>query len=802
MIAGFGRFVLAGCLLLSTGAIAQSNKSFAFGDSTVAQPANRKYSLTGRVTYVDGKPIAGAALFVDGLKYGNSTDLSGRYFIQLPPGKYRLTVRHLGMAPLNNRLNIYSNGVINFEMTEKPEALEEVVIRARKEDDNIKEVIGGVTKLNITEIKRLPAFMGEVDVIKSIQLLPGINTVGEGSSGFNVRGGRIDQNLIMMDGGQIFNSSHALGLLSNFNPDVVEEFTLYKGNVPAQFGGRASSVLDVRTRSGNFDAWKVKGGIGLISSRIAAEGPIIKDKTSLIVGSRFSYSDWVLKAVGETDVRKSSASFYDVNANLTHKFSSKNQIALTLYQGNDYFRFSQEFGYEYTTRLLNLKWKSIFNDHWSSTLTAVSGDYESKLYDFNETSARSLTNGIGYYQFKETMLHTVGESHALTFGGEFNIYNGKPEITKPFGDNSTTLAQRVEKDRGHELAFFANEELTISPVISFTAGLRYSMYQNVGPDTVYSYQPGQVKSLNTLQDTSYYSKNQDIQSYQGWEPRLSARISLTPDKSIKVSYNRMRQYIQLISNGTAPTPIDLWQVCNPHLQPQIADNYAIGYFQNAKDNMFELSGEVFYKSTSNLVEYKDFAQLLLNRHLETELLQGKGKSYGIELYAKKNTGGWTGWVSYTFLRSFIQVNGVHPEEQVNLGNWYPTNYDKPHTINITANHKLGKNMRFAANFTYSTGRPTSALESNYRAGSVAIPIYSERNQYRIPDYWRLDVSITLNSVLKKVDDNLTFSVYNLLGRRNAYSIYYQQPAGDPIPQGYKLSILGSALPSLTYNFTF
>lgn len=797
-----GKWWFIGILSLSVNALAQQNQQFTFGDSTLVQTPNRKYSLTGRVVYTDGKPIAGAALFVDGLKYGNSTDLSGRYFIQLPFGKYRLTVRHLGMAPLTNRLAIYANGVINFEMTEKPQALEEVIIRARKEDDNIKEVVGGITKLNITEIKRLPAFMGEVDVIKSIQLLPGINTVGEGSSGFNVRGGRIDQNLIMMDGGQIFNSSHALGLLSNFNPDVVEEFTLYKGNVPAQFGGRASSVLDVRTRSGNFDNWKVKGGIGLISSRLAVEGPIIKDKTSLIVGSRFSYSDWVLKAVGETDVRQSSASFYDVNANLTHRFSSKNQIALTLYQGNDFFRFSHEFGYEYTTRLINLKWKSIFNDHWSSTLTAVSGDYESKLYDFNATSARSLTNGIGYYQVKETMLHTVGESHALTFGAEMNLYNAKPEITRPFGSNSTTLAQRVEKDRGREVAFFANEEFTLSPVISFTAGIRYSMYQNVGADTVYHYQPGQVKSVTSVQDTTYYADNQAIQTYQGWEPRVSARFSLTPEKSIKVSYNRMRQYIQLISNGTAPTPIDLWQVCNPHLQPQIADNYAIGYFQNARDNMFELSGEVFYKTTSNLVEYKDFAQLLLNRHLETELLQGHGKSYGIELYAKKNSGGWTGWVSYTFLRSFIQVNGTHPEEQVNQGNWYPTNYDKPHTVNITANHRLGKNMRFAANFTYSTGRPTSALESNYRAGSVAIPIYSERNQYRIPDYWRLDISITLNSVLKKVDDNLTFSVYNLLGRRNAYSIYYQQPAGDPIPQGYKLSILGSALPSLTYNFTF
>ena len=774
-----------------------------FGDSTRVFTPGAKVTLTGTVVSIlDRTPTSGTALFVDGFKYGNSSDANGKYYISLPPGKYRLSVRHLGMEPIQIRIAIYANAVLDFEMGEKPEALEEVVVRARREDENVKEVQAGITKLNITEIKRLPAFMGEVDVIKALQLLPGVNSVGEGSGGFNVRGGRIDQNLILMDGGQVFNSAHALGLLSNFNPDVVEGFTLYKGNVPAQFGGRASSVLDVRTRSGNFEKLKVKGGIGLVSSRLTIETPIIKDKTSIIVGARTSYSDWILGVVENTDVRKSSASFYDINANITHRFSEKNNLSLSYYRGNDYFRYSNDFGYDYTTQLLNLKWKTILSDRWSSAFTAVSGDYQSILYDYNITSARSLSNGIGYYQLKQNFLYTNEEKHAVNFGVEASQYDGKPEISKPYGDNSSTVGKRVEKDRGREFGFYANEEYNISKTFSIAAGLRYSFYQYLGADTVYSYQPGAVRSVSTITDTSYYAKNHVIKTYAGFEPRISARLSLSDESSIKISYNRMRQYIHLISNSTAPTPIDLWQVSNLYIMPQIADNYSIGYFRNTKDNMFELSGEVFYKTTANLVEYKDFAQLLLNRHLETELLQGKGKAYGVEFFAKKNSGAWTGWISYTYLRSFIKVDGAHPEEQVNQGNWYPTNYDKPNTINVTANHKLGKNARFATNFTYSTGRPTSALVANYLAGSVAIPVYSDRNQYRIPDYWRLDVSITINNVFNKIEDNLTFSVYNLLARRNAYSVFYQQPAGAPVPQGYKLAILGSALPSITYNFSF
>ena len=790
-------------LLLSFNSYSQQNSIQIFGDSTKVTGLSKSISLTGIiVTALDKKPMAGAALFVDGLKYGDNSDQSGKYFITLPPGKYRLTVRHLGMAPIQHKIAIYSNGVLNFEMTEKSEALEEVVVRARKEDDNIKEPIAGVMKLNITEIKRMPAFMGEVDVIRNLQLLPGVSSVGEGSAGFNVRGGRVDQNLVLMDDGLVLNPSHALGLISNFNPDAIEDFSLYKGNIPARFGGRTSSVLSVRTRNGDFNKFKGKAGLGLLSGRIALEGPIVTDKTSFLTAARFSYSDWVLRSVNNLDVKNSAASFYDINGNLTHKIGKGSSLSLLYYLGHDYFRFSNKFGYEYATQLVTLRWKQIIDEKLGSTFSAVMGNYNAKLSDLDPQNARSFENGMSYVQLKENLLYTSGENQATNFGTEVTFYSPHAEKSGPLGSNSTTLSQKIQKSGGVEMAIYADEDFNISKSISIAAGLRYSLFQNYGPDTVYQYQPGASKSITSITDTLHFTSKQAIKSYGGLEPRLSVRFSLNNNSSIKASYARLRQYVHLVSNTTATTPVDIWQVSNTNFLPQIADNFSLGFFRNSKKNIYELSAEVFYKTITNIIDYKDFSKIILDRHLETDVLQGDGKAYGLELYAKKNTGAWTGWISYTFMRSLIKMDGVHPDERINLGKWYPSNYDKPHNFSITASHKLGKNMRFGTNFNYSTGRPISAIESYYGSGSTSIPVFSERNQYRIPDYWRVDISITINSVLKKVDDNLTFSIYNLLGRANAYSIYYQQQDAIPKLQSYKLSILGSALPSVTYNVTF
>jgi hypothetical protein len=788
-------------LLFTFPGYAQQGTVKVFGDSARFDPA-KNVSLTGTITSVDKKPLQGAALFVDGLKYGNNSDAGGKYFISLPQGEYRLSVRFLGMAPIQTRIAMYGNGVLNFEMVEKPEALEEVVIRARKEDENVREPIAGVTKLSITEIKRMPAFMGEVDVVKNILLLPGVSTVGEGSAGFNVRGGRVDQNLVLMDDGLLLNSSHALGLLSNFNPDAIEDFTLYKGNVPAQFGGRASSVLAVRTRNGDFSKFKAKAGLGTLSGRIAVEGPIQTDKTSFLVAARFTYSDWILKQVNNVDVQNSAASFYDINGNLTHKFGKGNSLSLLYYLGHDYFRFNDKFGYEYSTQLITLRWKQILGEKLGSTMSLVSGTYKANLADLDVKNARNFSNGVNYLQFKESLLLTSGENLATNFGAEATVYSPREERSDPLGGNSSTVSSQVQKSRGIELAGFIDQDFSVSKAISIAAGLRYSFFQNYGPDTVYQYQDGASRRVSTISDTLHFAAGEPIKSYAGFEPRLSIRFGLNTQSSIKISYARLRQYMHLVSNTTATTPVDIWQVSNLNFLPQIGDNFSVGYFRNSKTNMYEMSAEVFYKTTANIPDYKDFSSILPNRHLETDVIQGDGLAYGLELYAKKNTGQWTGWISYTFMRSLVRMNGQHADEIVNQGKWYPSNYDKPHSFSITASSKLGKNKRFSTNFNYSTGRPISAIEAYYIGSNTSVPLFSERNQYRVPDYWRVDISVTFNSILKKFDDSLTISVYNLFGRANAYSIFYQQQEGIPTLQSYKLSVLGSALPSITYNISF
>jgi hypothetical protein len=776
-------------------------ESVTVGDSTKAN--SKKAFLTGIIVQAETNiPLAGAAIFIDGFRYGDNSDAKGRYLISLPPGKYRITVRYLGKAPIQKRLILFSNGVLNFEMTDKTKMLEEVIVNAKSPDENIKESIPGIYKLGIKEMRKLPAFLSEPDVIKSLLLLPGVTSVGEGSGGFNVRGGSIDQNLVLMDGGIIFNSSHALGLFSNFNPDVTEEFTLYKGNIPAQYGGRTASVLSVRTRDGDFSKVKVSAGLGFLASRIAIEGPIAKDKTSIIIGGRFSYSDWMLKTVNDIDIRNSSASFYDFNAGITHRMTQNGTISLKYYAGHDYFKYSDQFGYDYSTQLVTLKYNTLIGKKWGSTFTASRGQYNSKLYDYDPTQAKAFSNGITYDQFKQNFLNTYLEKHALNFGAETNLYYSVPQKTMPFGTNTSTVTQQFKQNNGREFALYANEEYTITPRLAFSIGFRYSLFQSVGNDTVYLYNANSTRSVSSITDTLHFSPNHIVKTYQGLEPRISMRLSSGMHGAFKVSYNRNRQYIDLVSNTSSPTPTDIWQMNNYYFKPQISDNFSFGYFQNFKENRYEFSSELFYRSTANVVDYKNNAQIILNRHLETDVLFGQGKAYGLELFLKKNSGPWTGWISYTYSRSLYKMDGLTIQDKINNGSWYPSNFDKPNILSVTGSHRLGRKMKFGANMTYNTGRPITAVESYYVSNSISIPVYSDRNKYRIPDYWRVDISVTVRDVFKKLDDNLVFSVYNFFGRHNAYSVYYQQLAGYPDLQAYKLSILGSAIPSITYNVNF
>jgi CarboxypepD_reg-like domain/TonB-dependent Receptor Plug Domain len=773
------------------------------GDSTSAR-SKQIILLTGKITNkASNEAATGASVSVDQFKYFDYTDAQGKFLLEVPPGNYRIIVRHLGMKPRYLRVRALSGGVMNVEMEEGKIDLEEVIITSRAIDSNIKQAITGLTQLEMQEIKTLPTFMGEVDILKSIQTLPGVSSVGEGSSGFNVRGGRTDQNLVLLNGAPLFNASHALGFVSAFNQDVINNFTLYKGNVPANFGGRASSVLEINTRQGDFEKWKFQSGVGLASSRFLAEGPLVKDKTSLLVATRVSHSDWLLRKVKNPDVKNSSLFFYDANLNLAHRFSENSSLRLSAYSSRDFFQFAQQFAYAWENYLTNMEWRSFANRKVSPVLSVVYGRYNSTLIDPSGVDASQLNNRLDYWQVKETVNFIPNEQHNLVGGFEATAFLPKPEELGPYNGNTSVNRKRVDKNHGWEAAVFVQEDLQLSESISLSAGLRYSFYNHIGLDTVYKYQAGLPQTTASQIDTLYYSRGESIKTFSGLEPRISARFSLSEKQSIKLGYNRMRQYIHLISNTTSPTPVDLWQVSNEFIPPQIADNYSLGFFWNLDDNVWETSIEGFYKSMSNLLEYKNFPTLYLNRHIETELVSGKGRAYGGELYLRRLKGRWTGWASYTYSQTEIKTESPYDSESINGGEWFPSNYNKPHTFNLVMNRRYLKGGAFSFLIAYNTGRPFTAVESSYIDAGTVVPIYSKRNQYQIPNYFRFDLSFTIPNVVAKLDDSLVFSVYNLFGRDNAYSLFYQRPASNFfIPKAYKLSVLGAAMPSLTYNFKF
>lgn len=772
------------------------------GDSARLKPGER-LTLTGTVKDENGRPIAGASVSVETYRHFDFADEQGRYFLELPPGSYRVVVRHVGYKHVFLRLRIVSSSALDVTMEEGVTSLGEVTITSRAIDSNVKESLSGLTILNVQEIKTLPTLMGEVDVLKSLQLMPGVSSVGEGSSAFNVRGGRMDQNLVMLNDVPLFSTTHALGFVSAFNQDILKDFSLYKGNVPAEYGGRASSVLRINSRRPDFDKWSLQGGVGPISSRLSFEGPIVPGKTSMLVAGRTSHANWVLKKARDPDVSSSRLSFFDGYAGISHRFSPNSIADLAFYASHDDFRFTDQFGYRYDNYVVNARYQALAHRKASPVLSLSYGRFNSTLIDPQGLDASELTNTMNYLVATENINYEPNDKHRIVAGISATGYFPGDERVRGYLGNTNISRREVPKNRGLELAIYGGDDFTINEKLSVSFGLRYSHYSHLGGDTVFVYAPGLPRDQTNIIDTAIYAGNKVIKSFGGFEPRISARFSLGPAQSIKVSYNRMRQYIHLISNTTAPTPIDVWQVSNGYLPPQVADNYSFGYFRNLSNNAWETSAEVFYKDMQNLVEYKDFARLFLNNHLETELLSGKGRAYGGELYVRRLKGRLVGWLSYTYTQTEVQVNGDTDETSINGGEWYPSNYNKPHTFNLVVERKFKHNGAFSLIATYSSGRPLTAVETSYIVNGTVVPVYSARNEYNMASYFRVDLSITVGNVFRKIEDSLVFSIYNILGRQNAYSVFYQRPANTYfIPKAYQLSILGSALPSLTYNFKF
>lgn len=766
--------------------------------------ASDSYLLSGFVRdAITEEMVIGATLFDEQTKAGTTSNGNGFFSLLLPAGVHSIRVTAVGKLPTTQRINLDGNTKLLVDLYEQATQLEDVIISSEALNRNISSVSMSQIKLDINTMKTIPPFMGEIDVVKSLLLLPGVSTVGEGASGFNVRGGNVDQNLILLDDVPLFNSSHLFGFFSTFNADMVKDVTLYKGGIPAMYGGRISSVLDVKMKDGNKNKLSASGGVGIISSRLLFEGPLGK-KTTFILGGRYAYPDWILKKVPDINVQKSSSYFYDLNFRLRHQFNDKNSLQLSAYSSEDEFKFAADTTYGWGTTNYSAKWNTLISEKLVASVTGLYSSFENSVKGLQPTNEFDVDFGIETKGGKADFTYFLNPNHKIDFGANITYYTFQPGTLTARNNsaiNDVALAEEYSVEKG----VYVSDEFKISDAVSVQAGLRYSHYSVLGPGDVYIYDPNVPRSNTTIVDTIQYSRGETIKKYDGWEPRVSAKISISPSSSVKVSYNRNYQYLQLISNTTAVSPLDLWKTSNFYIPPQMGDQWAIGYFKNFKDNLYEFSGETYFKQTQNMVEYKDGANLFLNDLIETELLNAKGVAYGVELMTRKNRGNLTGWVSYTYSRSLRQAKGDTPEETVNQGKWYPSNFDKPHDFTLVGNYKFSRRLSLSTNFTYSTGRPITYPQSVYVIDGYSVAQFSDRNQGRIPDYHRLDISFTIEESLrrtKKWKGSWTFSVYNLYGRKNPYSVFFKPQYRGNQTQSYQLSVMGTVFPSITYNFKF
>jgi hypothetical protein len=779
----------------------EENKVYAVGRKTkVIGEGNA--TISGRVKAVEnGEPIVGATVYIESPSIGTTTDQFGFFRLSIPKGRKVVNFKSLGMKNTRRTVLLYGDGNLDVEMQEDVKPLREVIIESEK-DKNISGMQMGRDKLDIKTMKTIPVALGEVDVFKVLLTLPGVQTVGEGTTGLNVRGGSTSQNLILFDDAVIYNPSHLFGFFSAFNPDLVKNVELYKSAIPAEYGGRLSSVMDVSSREGNKKKFSGTGGIGPVTSRIVLEGPLINEKTSFLVGVRSTYSDWLLNLIPTSALSKSQASFYDVNFNVSHEIDEKNSLYLTSYLSNDRFRLNTDTVYSYGNKAATLKWKHTFG---SKLFGVVSGSYSGYNYAVESTvnpiNAFTLKYGIRQEGLKADFSYYPVARHTVNVGVSSIMYSLSPGTYTPRGAASSVTPNTVPDEQGRESAIYISDTYDVTPTLSLYGGLRFSAYQYLGPHDKYIYQAGQARDVSTITDTVSYRSGKAIAHYQGPEYRFTAKYQLASNMAIKVSYNRTRQYIQTLSNTAAVSPTDIWKLSDSYIKPQIGDQVSLGLYKNFRANTIEASVEGYYKMMQNAVDYVGGAQLILNHHIETDILNGKGKAYGLEFMVKKMSGKINGWVSYTYSRSLL--NTPYETDQGTNTRYYPSNYDKPHAVNVIGNYKFSHRFSTSLNLTYSTGRPiTVPIARYYEDGSYRV-LYGPRNGSRIPDYFRMDFSMNIegnHKVKKPAHGSWTVGVYNVTARRNAYSVFFESQ--NAVIKGYKLSILGTAIPTITYNFKF
>jgi hypothetical protein len=768
--------------------------------------SQEKFTISGYVKDAkNGESLIGVTVYKKNSQIGASTNEYGFYSLTMPKGTDTVVFSFIGYQSIFRVVNLTSNQTISVELPEEGKNLAEVVISAEKADANIKSMEMGVAKLDIQQIQKMPALLGEVDIIKSIQLLPGVTTVGEGASGFNVRGGNIDQNLVLMDEAPVYNSSHLFGFFSIFNPDAVKDVKLIKGGIPSQYGGRASSVLDIRMKEGNSKKLEVNGGIGTVFTRVSVEAPILKDKASFIIAGRRSYIDVLAKpfiAKRSPDLKDAKFYFYDLTAKLNWRINDKNTVFASGYFGRDVFGAGFKFNWGNSTA--TLRWNHIYNSKLFMNLTSFYSNYKYELGFGDEGSNQKFewTSNIINYSFKPDFTYYLNSKNTIRFGAQAILFTFKPGnaiITSQDGAKSDIS---LDKQYGVEYAAYFDNEQKLSTRFTLQYGLRWSFYNYIGKGNKYTYRDTIPNESKPLDKEEKIANGETIKMYNVPEPRLAVNYTINDKSSIKLGYNRMTQYLHIVSNTAASTPLDIYTPVTNNIKPLIADQITLGYFRNFKDNMFESSAEIYYKDLQNQLDYVDNANLLLNRYLEADLVQGKGRAYGAELYLKKSKGKLNGWVSYTLSKTERQVRGISNDE------WFLSKYDRTHNVNTVLIYDLNKRFSFSANFVYQTGTPATFPTAKVEVQGYVIPYNTEnkRNNYRNTAYHRADIGITYN--FKKNDrrrykQTIVVSVYNLYNRRNAFSTYFRNNPDYPVnTEAVRYSVVGSFIPAITYNFKY
>ncbi|WP_264551819.1 TonB-dependent receptor [Flavobacterium sp. N2038] len=775
----------------------------------------KKITLSGTISdFATKETLTGVGISIPALRINALTYVNGFYSIEIPKGEYQVEINYANYQPLEKTISVTANTKLNFLLKRieqpEPEQLQEIIITANPAKANTRSPEMSVNKLTVSTIKKMPVVMGEVDVLKSILLLPGVTNAGEGASGFNVRGGGADQNLILLDEAIIFNSSHVFGFFSVFNADVLKDLKLYKGGVPARFGGRASSVLEVQQKDGNNQNINIDGGIGLIASRLLVEGPIVKSKGSFLIGGRSSYAHLFLK-LSEEDKNK-TAYFYDLNAKVTYKLDENDHLYISGYYGRDLFSINESFTNSYGNTTANFRWSHRFSDHLSSNLSLVYSNYFYGL-DLDLVGFKWIT-GIQNYSLKYDFKNYVSDNYKLNYGLSGIYYLFNPGTLRPLNAESPINADQLDKKYAFEPALYLDAETKLSEKFTFSYGLRYSMFYRLGASTVNLYNDNnpllynsalQIYQKATPIATEYYAKNKLIYSYDNFEPRFSLGYQLNENQALKVSYNRMVQYLQLISNTSSPSPLDIWMPSDQYIKPQLADQIALGYFKNFNNGAYSLEVETYLKKIRNRLDYIDGANLLANNAIEQVILNGKMRSYGLEILFKKNLGKLNGWVSYTLSKSQQQTPGRTPQETgINNGQWYSSVYDKLHDLSITSSYNLNKKWSFGMNFALQSGQPVTYPNAQYDYLGIKIPSYGLRNENRLPAYHHLDISATLvpkQSRERSWKGEWVFSIYNLYNRHNAASINFRQNVDTGYNEAVKTYMFG-IVPSVSYNFKF